>query len=1520
QDGFVEVKRVVNGKTIVRMVSIKAEANRLLGTMPKEGMEFYEVQFGQTARGRLLQARQAGDKDILAEVAVRFLHTDAGAEATMLLGTHCLNRDEPLIAALYFDRLYRRQGSDKLSPWTLYKIALSAYRSGDKEAGDEVWKTLVKKIERDGGLQLDAKQFISVGALRAELDKAIVDEPKNVREPMVYRGGPSRTEQGYGGAPFLDHLWTASTLPIKSDVKSWTEDNLNHALRFLQDQRGQAVMPAFFPVAAANKVIYRTYDGVYALNLKQEGKIAWYSHTDGGLQTVLNDANKKAQLDQWSNIYRQNGPQGILFENSVTGSLSTDAARVYVIDDLAIPPHPAYLRNFMWGGAPNFGALTDLVNRNSLKAYNLESGKLVWELGGRFDKESELAGSFFLGPPLPLGGKLYLLNEKNSELRLVCIEPKDQPGDAIPPAPTIVWTQTLANAKDKIQLDFNRRINAAHLAYADGILVCPTNAGAILGVDLLSHSLVWAHSYRDDKAPQNPNPKIAMINGMPMMPAMNSEWRIAAPAIQDGKVVFTAPDGGAVHCLDLRDGSLLWKHSRASDDLYFAGVFHGKALIIGKNSCKALSLTKGEQVWRLDNVGTPSGQGAASENVYYLPLRAGQDKEPEVCAINVDTGRVVAHTKSRKKEVPGNLIFYEGQVLSQTLTSITAYPQLQSKLTLIDERIKQNPKDPLALIERGELCLDKGELDKAYADLHTALENNPPADMIPKAKQKLYETLTDMFQRDFNVAEKYLEEYKTLCQPENAEERRRRQGNLLCLVAKGRERQGRLVDAFQAYTDFGALAGSQELVSSLDEPNTKSSPAVWARGRIAAMMDKAKPEQRQPLETRLAEQWAGVKDTNDVQALRRFADLFGAGLAVGRQARLKLADRLLDSARDAKADELREAQLLLLQVEGQKAVDPEAAGQAVETLARVMLRKGLMDHAAHYYRALGRDFTKVVIKDGKTGADLYSELTTDKRFLPFLEDARQSWNGKFKVSEIHGQFPMQPSFTLEPIGDLLPFFQKHRLALDMNLQQLRVVNQIDGKDQWKSANLPSLQYLNHGHANIRTTFSVQGHVVVVGLGHMVYGLDPVDQKKLWEYNLYAPGSSSMPQLGQVTRDREGNLTLLYQDGWMQKLGQTGAVEASYVCLQTRNGLVALDPIKGTMLWTKSDVNASRTQIFGDEQYVYLVELNGDGAAASANRAVRATDGVTVPVPDFTEAFRNKLKVRGRTLLVKDELAGGATQLRLYDVPTGKDVWKQEFPANSTVLKCESGDIAGVVDPEGNVAVFDLNTRQEVFKAKVKKEDLDKLQEAWLLVDRDQYYVALNKTADPNLNNGIWMNVYHGMRTLTVNGSLYAFDGANGKTKWINPIQNQMLVLEQFKELPVLIFTSRYNKWVNQGNNRIAMHVVATKSLHKASGKLLFDKELSNNVNNFHALQVDPKAGTIDLVSFNLKIRHELDRDGKAAALDAPAGQGGVAGAAPVPAIAPAQPVVQPAIRRIAIRAVPAQAVPVQEVPVPVEKK
>ena len=62
-------------------------------------------------------------------------------------------------------------------------------------------------------------------------------------------------------------------------------------------------------------------------------------------------------------------------------------------------------------------------------------------------------------------------------------------------------------------------------------------------------------------------------------------------------------------------------------------------LIVGKKSVRGLSLERGETLWTLET-GVPSGQGVASDNVYYLPLKeTARGKEPAICLIDVDKGR-----------------------------------------------------------------------------------------------------------------------------------------------------------------------------------------------------------------------------------------------------------------------------------------------------------------------------------------------------------------------------------------------------------------------------------------------------------------------------------------------------------------------------------------------------------------------------------------------------------------------------------------------------------------------------------------------------------------------------------------------------------------------------------------------------------------------------------------------------------------------------------------------------------------
>src|SRR5262249_50684369 len=146
---------------------------------------------------------------------------------------------------------------------------------------------------------------------------------------------------------------------------------------------------------------------------------------------------------------------------------------------------------FPWGAE-----VASATRHNTFAAYDLGNGKMRWNIGGHGDKKhpndprSELHDCYFLGPPLPFAGRLYAIHEKKKELRLAVLEPQRGTIERIVP---------LAKVRDSMRDDTFRRLHAAHATYDNGILVCPTNAGAVVGVDLRSLRVAWGFVYRHDK-------------------------------------------------------------------------------------------------------------------------------------------------------------------------------------------------------------------------------------------------------------------------------------------------------------------------------------------------------------------------------------------------------------------------------------------------------------------------------------------------------------------------------------------------------------------------------------------------------------------------------------------------------------------------------------------------------------------------------------------------------------------------------------------------------------------------------------------------------------------------------------------------------------------------------------------------------------------------------------------------------------------------------------------------------------
>src|SRR5262245_37973149 len=76
EDSFIEITRKNDaGADVMLRVSVRAEANRLIGELPPEGRESYQLQYGQIAAEKLRQALEQADPILLAEVSQRYLHT-----------------------------------------------------------------------------------------------------------------------------------------------------------------------------------------------------------------------------------------------------------------------------------------------------------------------------------------------------------------------------------------------------------------------------------------------------------------------------------------------------------------------------------------------------------------------------------------------------------------------------------------------------------------------------------------------------------------------------------------------------------------------------------------------------------------------------------------------------------------------------------------------------------------------------------------------------------------------------------------------------------------------------------------------------------------------------------------------------------------------------------------------------------------------------------------------------------------------------------------------------------------------------------------------------------------------------------------------------------------------------------------------------------------------------------------------------------------------------------------------------
>jgi outer membrane protein assembly factor BamB/tetratricopeptide (TPR) repeat protein len=1441
-DPLISILEQQGDKSVVRYSSARTEAARMLAGLPKEGQAYYQVTFDPAAEALLKEARKQNPAAGLLRLVERYPLTRAADEALDELARLAESEGESHRAARALER--RLQGRTPAS-WTaaqLYLAAMVFTEVGDKTRADAVVKVLKPQLGKDGMKIGD--NVVRPEDLAKELES--LAPSATVQDWPLLGGNPERTAQARGAAPFLGPVWkkelTTSEEVLKEVKKS--EAELLH--------RHQAVLPAASPVVVTDPrrgvllpiAIYTSYSGVNAVQLRT-GEPFWKSGSSWRLENLFRKAETITSVTGWLERYRSQQRPGVVFENSVITQMSTNGRFVYVVDDLAFPPPRSFQAEqpFPGGYVRNSDKLNGMVFSSRLQAYDLFSGKLRWELGGDGEKAGELGDSHFLSAPLPVENRLYLLTQKDKEIRLATLEWASG---------KVVTIQPLVSVTQKLVADPNRRMRAAHLAMGKGVLVCSTNAGAVAGVDLLTGATAWVHVYREAEAPKPPPFRIVPA---PIEP--QRRWQGSPPLILDDRVVLASVDSPSIDCLDLRTGSRLWSVPRSELDLFLGGVAQGKVLVVGSGTCRALDLGKGTELWSL-KTGVPSGHGALAQDVFYLPLRvdvfylplrvAAISGKPAICVIDLN-GRVRAHIHSKNDAIPGNLVFAHGLLLSQTTREIRVYAEMESKVKEIDVRLKLNPRDPQALGERGILRLDQGNVVGAIEDWREILAGKLTDAERLHFQRELFDALSELLQRDFKAGEKFLADYRALGNmaipanlPEEAvtgrkAELKRRQALIPCIIGRGQEAAGKLVDALETYLD---LAG-QEVgapVASPDDPSLLVARAVWARGRVQDLMTKKDEAARRQLE----EDWKVVRNTTDIDVLRGFAEIF-AGTAHGREARMLLAERFIKEKLWLKAQH----QLEFLRSQNE---DPVMAGRAVLKLAHIADLQGRLPDAVAYFKILKRDFGDAKNNEGKTGAELFEELQNDKRYLPYLEETSFP-RGKISVKQKTEKDPNPPMWAaLTPLGQASPFWQRHQLRIDPRLRKhLTLVERGIEEELWRTpAHRPELSFQTSSSDEIESVvpFQMVGDFVVLTLPTSLLGIDPIQKRIVWERDLCPiPVKGNTGVTYDIRVDPLDNTRLVtFSDRSSHRFNQPGSVAAGCVCSQSAEGLHGIDPLTGKTLWTRTDL-PSAMHLFGNDDHVFLVEqLNGPAAPRSL--ALRRSDGSRVRVPEFGALYHRQVGRHGRSLLVRDIDAGGKVTLRLYDALTGKDVWSKTFPPKTIIAASEEPRLTGSVQPDGKVVVLNIANGEVVLQSQLKESQVKDLAGVTLLGDEKNLYLALRTPTDPvRVHGAVFTNLAasSGWRSEPINGDLVALDRKAGNPLWSTAMRNQRIVLDPAAELPVIVLASLYRKG-NKENDPSSIQLTQTLCIvDRATGEKLYDSEKKWD-SEIQTIGVDARKGQV----------------------------------------------------------------------------
>ncbi|MEO2026705.1 MAG: PQQ-binding-like beta-propeller repeat protein [Fuerstiella sp.] len=671
--------QLVPGEHRVR-AGARSRLEQLFKTAPQAFQRTYRQQVAQAADTAIARAFATAHVNEVVAAILRYQFTTAAQRALQTVVQLRISRGEYLQAALHFGKLLRLRNDTSAEQNAA--LAILWWKAGlPEEAGDYLAEIVrrqpAQQVTIDGQILklpnsvADISQWFEAHFQRTARGSGWHQPLGNYRRTMTQDVGPPTLQPRWSHSTFqcvFDEDLAAMLEPLAAQLEGVASGLLHSA---------NSVMPVAVPLLIGDLLIYRGVANIRAVH-RATGELVWEtSNVDSQLSKAL-AAQRRTATDDMTRVQRTLRPP--LFQHwfraNVGGQLTTDGSSVFAVEEATAETMQVDLDSYP---VPASSPV------NYLRAYDL-FGRLRGQAGGSIGvlpaggTVNPLAGMYFLGAPLVMGDRIYVMSESDQGIFLLQLKATEArgPGGEFELRP--VRSQLLSTPRHPLRFHPVRKYAGLIPSYSRGLLLCNTCDEQVIAVSAEDHSIRWVYRYPSNVAEHELGPGRAVIGNAFSSPQSDvydllESWRDALPRITDGRVLLTPRDSDRLICLDLSSGRELWTRPRGGlRKIVTAGA--GTVVLTGRNFVESLDIESGERNWKTQiEDGMVCGMATGNDLLLQVPTSA-----PAIVTLDSATGRTLL-VQPLESGVPlGNLLTVDGYMYSQSVSTISSFGGSQDSL------------------------------------------------------------------------------------------------------------------------------------------------------------------------------------------------------------------------------------------------------------------------------------------------------------------------------------------------------------------------------------------------------------------------------------------------------------------------------------------------------------------------------------------------------------------------------------------------------------------------------------------------------------------------------------------------------------------------------------------------------------------------------------------------------------------------------------------------------------------------